>query len=104
MRYLILLIMLFPFYNTNAQIDTSIWYPLHIGDKWEYYGWGFGYSQVEIIGDTLMQNGNTYYIFSDGVYAWRFQRNQNNKVYYYFAGNNEEFLLLRFYLIVVESQ
>ena len=46
----------------NAQIDTTDWYPLHIGDKWEYYGQGFGYSQVEVIGDTLMPNGKTYYI------------------------------------------
>jgi len=32
-----------------AQIDTSVYYPLHIGDKWEYYTPGDGYSIVEIL-------------------------------------------------------
>ncbi len=47
-----------------AQIDTSVYYPLHIGDKWEYYTPGDGYSIVEILGDTLMPNGYKYFIFS----------------------------------------
>lgn len=51
MRRLIFIIMLISFYFAKAQIDTTNWYPLHIGDKWEYYGQGFVYTQVEIIVD-----------------------------------------------------
>jgi hypothetical protein len=83
--------------NLIAQIDTTDWYPLHIGDKWEYYGQGFGYSQVEVIGDTLMPNGKTYYIFSDGVDAWRFQRKEGDSlVYYYSTAGQKEYLLFDF--------
>jgi hypothetical protein len=90
-------LILFLSQNAFSQIDTTDWYPLHIGDKWEYYGKGFGYSQVEIIGDTLMPNGKTYYIFSDGVDAWRFQRKEcDSLVYYYSTSEHEEFLLFDF--------
>lgn len=80
----------------KAQIDTTDWYPLHIGDKWEYYGQGFGNSQVEVIGDTLMPNGKTYYMFSEGVDAWRFQRKQSDNVYYYSTAAQKEYLLFDF--------
>ncbi len=61
----------------NAQIDTTDWYPLHIGDKWEYYGQGFGYSQVEVTGDTLMPNGKTYFILT--LKDRKYQRVDSNR-------------------------
>lgn len=64
MKNIIILIYLVSAVIVNAQIDTTDWYPLHIGDTWEYYGQGFGYSQVEVIGDTLMPNGKTYFILT----------------------------------------
>jgi hypothetical protein len=83
----------------NAQIDTTDWYPLHIGDKWEYYGDGYGYYQVEVIGDTMMPNGQLYYKFSEGVYAWRFQRKVGNDiVYYYSTADGNEYMLFNFKL------
>lgn len=96
MKILQIILLLLITNNLKAQLDTTDWYPLHIGDKWEYYGSGFGYSQVEVIGDTLMPNEHTYYIFSDGVYAWRFQRKHNEKVYYYSTAENKEYLLFDF--------
>jgi len=84
----------------TAQIDTTIYYPLHIGDKWEYFSPEYGYYQVEITGDTLMPNGQTYYIFSDGVFAWRFQRKQNNDlVYYYNKPDDAEHILFDFNVV-----
>ncbi|MBI1938024.1 MAG: T9SS type A sorting domain-containing protein [Ignavibacteriales bacterium] len=62
---------------SEAQIDTTDWYPLHIGDKWEYYGKGFGYDQVEVIGDTLMPNGKTYFRLT--LYDRKYQRMVNNR-------------------------
>jgi len=49
-----------------AQIDTSLknFFPLHIGDYWEYEeSFGDRYS-VRITGDTLMENGRLYFVFT----------------------------------------
>jgi hypothetical protein len=53
---------------------------------------------VEIIGDTVMNNDNKYFIFGEyGVDAWRFQRNDGNgKVYYYSTADGKEHLLFDF--------
>lgn len=61
----------------NAQIDTTNWYPLHVGDKWEYWGLGIGYYQVEVLGDTLMPNGKTYFVLS--LLDRKFQRVEGNR-------------------------
>jgi hypothetical protein len=80
-----------------AQIDTTDWYPLQIGNKWEYYGAEFGYSQVEVIGDTVMPNSKEYFIFSGGVFAWRFQRKVDDGIVYgYNFTNNTEYELFNF--------
>ncbi|MBZ0181990.1 MAG: T9SS type A sorting domain-containing protein [Melioribacteraceae bacterium] len=81
-----------------AQIDSTDWYPLHVGDKWEYY-YPNEYYTVEIIGDTLMPNGHKYYIVNGGVSAWKYQRVENNsKVFYYVAPHEKEYLLFDFKL------
>jgi len=54
----------------NAQIDTTLkdYFPVHIGDIWEYEIDEFPYPhfQVEIIEDTVMANSQTYFNF-DGI-------------------------------------
>ena len=90
MRLIIVLFALLFQTNAIAQIDTTDWYPLNIGDKWEYYGQSVGYSQVEVIGDTLMPNGKTYFILT--LYDRKYQRVDNNRyvmVYNDYAENNE---------------
>ncbi len=73
METLKIIIIVFLLSNLSfAQIDTTIWYPLHVGDKWEYYGKDVGYSQVEVIGDTLMPNGKKYFILT--LYDRKYQR------------------------------
>jgi hypothetical protein len=96
MKLLFTIIFLLLTIKITAQIDTSVYYPLHIGDKWEYYGTG-GYI-VEIVGDTLMPNGKKYFEFNEnGVYAWLFQRGQNNdSVYYYNTADSTEYVLFDF--------
>ena len=74
----ILFIVAMSFLSTYAQIDTSDYYPLAIGNKWEYSGNGLGYETVEIIGDTLMPNGKTYFIFNGGVSTWKYQRKEGS--------------------------
>lgn len=99
MKSVLILLLLTSVTLVNAQIDTTDWYPLHIGDKWEYYVDGYGYYQVEVIGDTVMPNGHLYYKFSEGVYAWRFQRKVGNDiVYYYSTADGNEYMLFNFKL------
>jgi hypothetical protein len=83
-----------------AQIDTSVCYPLHIGDKWEYYFPGNDYSTVEIISDTIMPNGHKYFVFNEyGVSAWQYQRVEDvTKVYYYSVPDENEYILFDFRL------
>ncbi|NOG47468.1 MAG: T9SS type A sorting domain-containing protein [Calditrichaeota bacterium] len=96
MKYLITSLLFLITTNLSAQVDTTIYYPLHIGDKWAYYSPYSGQHNVEIIGDTLMPNEKTYFIFSNGVYAWRFQRSNNDTIYYYNTADSEEYALFSF--------
>lgn len=59
--------------NITTPVDTTLrltYYPLHIGDRWQYRHWHTVddhmevayYSQRKVTGDTLMPNGNWYYI------------------------------------------
>jgi len=79
MKYIIIFLFITSFI-VNAQVDTSVYYPMHIGDKWEYWSPSDGYYQVKIIGDTLMPNGEKYFIYTLQDYAY--QRVQNNKYVY----------------------
>ena len=95
MKYIIIIFLLTSIVS-SSQIDTSTYYPLHIGNKWEYDD-GTRNFQVEIIGDTVMENGHRYFIFSNGVFAWRFQRMEGDKrviAYNYVDGT--EYLLFDF--------
>lgn len=94
----ILFMIIFSYLNTLAQVDTSDYYPLAIGNKWEYYTVGSGYTTVEIIGDTLMPNGETYFIFNEnGVDAWKYQRKSDkNTVVCYSTPNGKEDKLFDF--------
>ncbi len=90
MKKMLLPLLFFITISLTAQIDTTDWYPLHIGDKWEYYGQGLGYSQVEVVGDTLMSNGETYFIIVN--VNLKYQRIDSNRyvmVYNEYADNNE---------------
>ncbi len=81
-----------------AQIDTTNWYPLNIGNKWEYsYGLEeVYYYSVEVIGDTIMPNGKTYQILDDDGDI-KYQRNEGNKfVYVYNSSDSTESVLYDF--------
>ncbi|MBI1939433.1 MAG: hypothetical protein HYS25_15090, partial [Ignavibacteriales bacterium] len=90
MKSILVLLLLTSVTLVYAQIDTTDWYPLHIGDKWEYYGDGYGYYQVEVIGDTVMPNGKTYFRLT--LYDRKYQRVANNRyvmVYNEYAVDSE---------------
>lgn len=80
------------FTNLLCQIDTADYYPLHIGDKWEYYDMGNHDSYtVDITGDTIMPNGQRYYIIPYlGIRKYqRVEKNSYVKVYNEEAENEE---------------
>ena len=96
-RLLVLFLSLFlNYYSLFAQIDTSVYYPLSKGNKWEYFnGQGFPeYYQrnlIEVENDTTLRNGKTYSIIktttiysSQRTSKYSYQRVENNcRVYEY---------------------
>jgi len=99
-------------YGQWAEEDTLeylSYYPLHIGDKWQYkeesyeHWWDtvavVSYPTTEVIGDTILDNGQQYYDFSwNGLKHYRYQRIDTLKlcVYEYSKGacENDEMEIL----------
>ncbi|GAB4288080.1 MAG: hypothetical protein Kow0098_05380 [Ignavibacteriaceae bacterium] len=54
---------------TNAQIDSTLkdYFPLEIGNYWEYRDNLFNLWTIEAVGDTVMPNGKTYTIMRDST-------------------------------------
>lgn len=80
-----------------GQIDTSVNYPLSIGDYWEYTSTDYPpyYSYVTVLKDTLMGNGKIYKIIEDKhrysitndfYYYYDYQRVENNLFVYKYMG------------------
>lgn len=83
----LLILLIYP-HLISAQIDTTLadYFPMHIGDVWEYEVEGFPpeYYQVRITGDTLMPNGETYFVFKyNGNYTSYFRMDDSLKVFIY---------------------
>ena len=47
---------------TFAQLDTNDYFPMHVGDRWQYSFLGTDGYAIHITGDTIMPNGNRYFI------------------------------------------
>lgn len=78
-KILVLLFLIAGF--TNAQIDTTDWFPMQTGNYWEYMaltGEGPKYFSTKVIGDTLMPNGKEYKVF----YTKYFDTSFNFRLYY----------------------
>lgn len=91
-KELIVFICLFTTIVTTAQIDTTSWYPLQIGNYWEFSN-SFGdlRSGSTVIGDTLMPNNKVYKIIEQvnlinpGNVSYSFVRLENNAILYSFS-------------------
>ncbi len=81
--------------NLTAQIDTTKWYPLSIGNKWQFYysvsvTESF-YITIEVVDDTTI-NQKKYFILKSWN-GYSFQRVEDNSyVYEYNPYSNQEFL------------
>jgi len=95
-----------------GQIDTSVNYPLSVGDYWEYTSTDYPpyYSYVTVLKDTLMKNGKVYKIIenkqrystaNDYFYTYDYQRVEDNLFVYKYMGDGydcptKEILLYNF--------
>ncbi|MCC6550428.1 MAG: T9SS type A sorting domain-containing protein [Ignavibacteriaceae bacterium] len=72
-----------------AQVDTTVWYPLHDGDYWEYVAFtspSFTVISNKVIGDTLFPNGKTYKKIENHLHGetsrfYYYERFEDNMVY-----------------------
>jgi hypothetical protein len=92
----LLILLLFIFTPENY---TQDYYPLNIGNRWDYKtiywddysGLDSSFHTVEIIGDTVLSNGQNYFVLSRFDLIWgTFVRVDNNYIYYYNINENEE--------------
>ena len=63
------------------------YFPLEVGNRWDYETTGLGNEidtfSVNVIGDTLMPNGITYFILDRAMGPSRFLYSDSNYIYYY---------------------
>ena len=85
----------------QSQIDTTVWYPLEIGNRWEF-NYDISVSEsysinIEVIDDTLINDKTFYKIQIDDDFV--FQRVENNeRVWEYNSFANQEYVRYDFSL------
>ncbi len=86
------------FFFLEEALSQGLNYPLHIGDAWQYErtpGSGSSYSYIS--GDTIMQNGKPYKVYT---HTWErlftYQRIIGDTVYFFHADRNQEYVLFNF--------
>jgi hypothetical protein len=103
----LLILLLFIFTPENY---TQDYYPLNIGNRWDYKtiywddysGLDSSFHTVEIIGDTVLSNGQNYFVLSRFDLIWgTFVRVDNNYIYYYNINENEEDTIINLSLLGV---
>ena len=95
---------LFTFGGTTILLQTGfsqqITYPLHVGDRWEFWtdGVNGSYDHTTTISkDTLLPNGHTYaYMQGDPYFSTPFQRRVGDSVFQFIPSLGEEKLLYDF--------
>ena len=91
---IIIVILFFPTSQVKPQNMDSLYlyYPMQIGNKWEYnYGSAWygdsvvGHRTIEIVGDTIMPNGNRYFVFRNFFLSNpSYQRSDSGQILWYF--------------------
>ncbi|MBU0561491.1 MAG: T9SS type A sorting domain-containing protein [Bacteroidota bacterium] len=88
-------------YYYSATLVDSSYFPMSIGNEWEYYSDFEPHS--EIIVDTLRMNGVLYYGFTRLADPVFWQREYEDKVYYLDLSDSTEFLLFDFTIDIGDS-
>ena len=81
-----------------AQLDTTDYFPMHVGDKWQFSSLGSDGYTILISGDTIMPNGNRYFIREyrtdpniPADYPWYLRKRQDGFVVRYIPGSDQEY-------------
>ncbi len=95
-KLLILLLVFFASIISQAQVDTTSWYPLQTGNYWEYSNFfGAATNGNTVIGDTIMPNNKVYKIIEQVDLnnpvniSYRYLRLENNEILYSYRFNTE---------------
>ncbi len=93
--YKIIIVLLLSTNSVFSQIDTTNWYPLQIGNKWQFsYYINISedfYITIEVVGDTTINNKN--YSILESWNGFTFQRVENNNFVYEFNPyTNQEYV------------
>ncbi len=83
---------------TFAQLDTNDYFPMHVGDKWQFSSLGSDSYTILISGDTIMPNGNRYFIREyrtdpniPADYPWHLRKREDGFVVRYIQGSDQEY-------------
>lgn len=108
MKLKILLFLFFSQVLIFSQIDTTVYFPLEIGNRWDFKSgeWSpsgppVSYDTLvyKITTDTLMPNGHKYFKISPGYVNFNdFIRADSIGIYFYDIRNNREWLFFKFNL------
>ncbi|HSR18992.1 MAG TPA: T9SS type A sorting domain-containing protein [Ignavibacteriaceae bacterium] len=79
---------------TGILYSQQVYYPLTIGNRWEYEG--LGAVTAEVIKDTVIPNQVKYALIQYDIYTFEFLRQDSNKVYEYNILSEKEELLYDF--------
>ena len=98
----VLYLFFFPILLYSFPIADSSYFPMALGNKWEYSS---AYSPDSImIVDTLQKNGFLYFLFARSISEPEYWlREINNQVYYFKQSDSTEFLLFDFTIDVGDS-
>ncbi|MFZ1289463.1 MAG: T9SS type A sorting domain-containing protein [Melioribacteraceae bacterium] len=79
--------LLFVFLFISCLCFAQSYFPLEIGNRWDYKTSGLGNEvdtfSVNIVGDTLMPNGQNYFVLDRAMGPSRFLYADSNFIYYY---------------------
>ncbi len=96
-KLLIFIVFFIAFSKLEAQIDTTLrdYFPLEVGNYWEYRDAFFNLWKIEAIKDSTMSNGKNYVVFKDstdwiagGIYYYYYRIDDSMKVWEYVGENN----------------
>jgi hypothetical protein len=96
-KFLVISFVCFLFARSSVSFGQVNIYPLHVGDRWEYHD--FGLLGVRIPKDTLMPNGQRYFVletYSGHLNYSQFHRTNGNQVYMYYPEANSDELWFDF--------
>jgi len=94
------------FLSLTSQISSQNYFPLEVGNRWDYFvhidggalGETFDSIAIEIIGKQTLTNGLEYFVLSGQIPWWhtKYVREENNEIYVFDLDDSIDCLAFRF--------